>query len=52
MYLSFANLKLLVIIINDLGGGSGGTSEGDPLGLGGQFYGPLAADCIARIETG
>lgn len=51
-HLSFANLKLLIIVVDDSGGWTGGTSERYPLVVGGQLDGSLTGDGIRRVEAG
>ena len=51
-HLSFANLKLLIIVVDDSGGWTGGTSERDPLVVGSKLDGSLAGDGVRWVEAG
>ena len=51
-HLSFADLKFLIVVVDDSGGRTGGTSEGDPLVISGQLNGSLAGHGVRWVETG
>lgn len=51
-HLSFANLKLLIIVVDDSGGWAGCTGECDSLVVGGKLDGSLAGDGVRRVEAG
>ena len=51
-HLSFADLKLLIVVVDDGGGRTGGTSEGHPLVISGQLNGSLAGHGIRWVEAG
>ena len=51
-HLSFADLKFLIVVVDDGSGRAGGTSEGDPLVISGQLNGSLAGHGVRRVETG
>ena len=50
-YLSLANLKLLVVVIDDWCSRSGGTREGHTLVVSGQLNGSLTGHSVGGVEA-
>ena len=51
-YLALANLKFLVVLVNDGGGRSRCAGEGEPFMVCCQLNGPLGGHGVTRVEAG
>ena len=51
-HLGLANLKLLIVAVDDLGSWPGDPDEADTPSVGGQFHGTLGGHGVAGVEDG